>query len=963
MCACADYMTDFCNAGQKPLPVHLSLHSDQAGVVLYSHRRNSTPRASICHLPFQVETAAKFVLSFRFFDTVSDSFICFMYLELVSTTETTDLLCGKDYTGTKSMVKASSSLTLRWTVSAREVLRRLGGFEIIITGFQQPESSGCAKGMTRCSNDRCVWSGFKCDGKDNCGDFSDERLCSLRVPSSRAQGGDLFFEIMARPERALLPPLFSKYGSVLARLWEYCLLETLVLPLLKLSRRIVDAIKARFAGLRRRCDSCIAMAANDTVGMQDEANESEPAEDCTTPEHEATTSTDWTPHGLTPEPGESLQSEADFQEDAYGKTHCNKGSLKAVHESPQESLEAGRSRRPYRRTNTATNRRGASVKPAGKGIKPSEESGAQETPLTGPGRDAPRHVTRASDSTMSLYGPSETEDVGDLATRGDSKVIFDQLPRRIETSQPFRAVHGCKENVALPPAEVRQPFGTQKTGSVANRATQFVSRTRRRPSSFWTKSKEPKEPYSRVGDGVAPKPGYTAAKTLTLSDAETRMSKPVSSVRIFTATFCKSKLKPNKFTPRGSARAEKGSDLLPNVSSRGKEGRHQSSGNQCPPASTLLAEVTSSERNRRQPSTGAHLLESPLPKTNAGNSRRQWGNRTKNTRSRTTPRDLPKTCELTEAFDDGVAKEPNASFRNRKRWSSWMTKRRGRPQANGQQQESSSQVKLLMRDSLNIDAGTTSRTRLRQVTPDIETTDVTKPRQDQRRHKGQYRGFGTPAWRLRRCTVGMDDEVEHAAPAYYYVATEEDATTPRTDHQVPRDATSESGTMQHSGLALRKDQFSMDETALSPCPGKPLSSSAGEYVTLTPVMPTYPHHQQGHLHEQLAVAVHPHHQPAVAMFPTTGFFCGGPPETPLEMPDLPAVAAPSPDFSVNSDSEDSSSDKGGTTDPFAPECKIPLPVPYSAYDYWLEPTFIRRRNERERQRSAGQWEGHEYLPK
>ncbi|XP_077493093.1 achaete-scute homolog 3-like [Amblyomma americanum] len=153
----------------------------------------------------------------------------------------------------------------------------------------------------------------------------------------------------------------------------------------------------------------------------------------------------------------------------------------------------------------------------------------------------------------------------------------------------------------------------------------------------------------------------------------------------------------------------------------------------------------------------------------------------------------------------------------------------------------------------------------------------------------------------------------------------------------------------------------MDETALSPCPGKPLSSSVGEYVTLTPVMPTYPHHQQGHLHEQLAVAVHPHHQPAVAMFPTTGFFCGGPPETPLEMPDLPAVAAPSPDFSVNSDSEDSSSDKGGTTDPFAPECKIPLPVPYSAYDYWLEPTFIRRRNERERQRVRHVNDGFERL--
>ncbi|XP_049511365.1 uncharacterized protein LOC125939893 [Dermacentor silvarum] len=77
----AYYMNDYCNAGQKALPVHLQLHSDQAGVVLYSHRRNSTPRSSVCQLPFQVENAAKFTLSFRFFDTVSDSFICFMYLE------------------------------------------------------------------------------------------------------------------------------------------------------------------------------------------------------------------------------------------------------------------------------------------------------------------------------------------------------------------------------------------------------------------------------------------------------------------------------------------------------------------------------------------------------------------------------------------------------------------------------------------------------------------------------------------------------------------------------------------------------------------------------------------------------------------------------------------------------------------------------------------------------------------
>ncbi|XP_040355925.1 uncharacterized protein LOC121046140 [Ixodes scapularis] len=173
----AYYMNDFCSEGQKPLPVHLPLFSEQASVVLFSHRRNSTPKSGTCRLPFQVESAAKFTLSFRFFDTVSDSFICHMYLELISSSETTDLLCGKDYTGTKSMEKMSSTLTLKWTVSQRDVLKRLGGFEIVITGFEQPDSGGCGSGLSKCANNRCIWHGFKCDGKDNCGDFSDERLC------------------------------------------------------------------------------------------------------------------------------------------------------------------------------------------------------------------------------------------------------------------------------------------------------------------------------------------------------------------------------------------------------------------------------------------------------------------------------------------------------------------------------------------------------------------------------------------------------------------------------------------------------------------------------------------------------------------------------------------------------------------------------------------------------------------
>ncbi|XP_076335408.1 achaete-scute homolog 1-like isoform X1 [Tachypleus tridentatus] len=48
-------------------------------------------------------------------------------------------------------------------------------------------------------------------------------------------------------------------------------------------------------------------------------------------------------------------------------------------------------------------------------------------------------------------------------------------------------------------------------------------------------------------------------------------------------------------------------------------------------------------------------------------------------------------------------------------------------------------------------------------------------------------------------------------------------------------------------------------------------------------------------------------------------------------------------------------------DPFSPSCKIPLPSSYSAYDYWLEPSFIRRRNERERQRVRNVNDGFERL--
>ena len=59
-------------------------------------------------------------------------------------------------------------------------------------------------------------------------------------------------------------------------------------------------------------------------------------------------------------------------------------------------------------------------------------------------------------------------------------------------------------------------------------------------------------------------------------------------------------------------------------------------------------------------------------------------------------------------------------------------------------------------------------------------------------------------------------------------------------------------------------------------------------------------------------------------------------------------------------------DRENPNSPFSTHCQIPLPPPFGGYDYGFEPAFIRKRNERERERVRCVNEGYarlrEHLP-
>lgn len=154
---------------------YLSLRDQKASMAIQSHRDNVLPRSvSKCRILIQTESHARLTVAFVTLDTVEPPFVCYMYLKLFLT-DKPDLVCGKKASG-RSVSSATSSLSLEWVINNGG--EKPGRIHMVVTSYKDSDLSGnCESGMYACSNRHCVWSGFVCDGINNCGDGSDERLC------------------------------------------------------------------------------------------------------------------------------------------------------------------------------------------------------------------------------------------------------------------------------------------------------------------------------------------------------------------------------------------------------------------------------------------------------------------------------------------------------------------------------------------------------------------------------------------------------------------------------------------------------------------------------------------------------------------------------------------------------------------------------------------------------------------
>ncbi|XP_064488867.1 uncharacterized protein LOC135400853 [Ornithodoros turicata] len=172
------YLDEVCSAiGPSTRRSHyLGLSDEKASMTVYSHRNNTIPRTMRkCKLQVQTESHARLTITLERLDTLESPFVCYMYIKLHTTLEMPDVLCGRDVYG-RSIATSFSHLAIEWVINNGG--EKPGMIHMVITSFKDIDLSGkCEAKMYHCHNARCIWEGFVCDGTNNCGDGSDERLC------------------------------------------------------------------------------------------------------------------------------------------------------------------------------------------------------------------------------------------------------------------------------------------------------------------------------------------------------------------------------------------------------------------------------------------------------------------------------------------------------------------------------------------------------------------------------------------------------------------------------------------------------------------------------------------------------------------------------------------------------------------------------------------------------------------
>ncbi|KAK8775321.1 hypothetical protein V5799_031334 [Amblyomma americanum] len=496
--------------------------------------------------------------------------------------------------------------------------------------------------------------------------------------------------------RALLPAVFfQKCGTVLARLWESCAMETLLRLVWKLCWKISVVIKASIAFSRCQRDSCLAAAEMDA-----EVERSSPADNCMTTEDESTArSNDLGPRDMTLVPAAQQHSELAIWKNYYIKVRTTverEDRLGTVRESPEECLAVNEARNTRRH-------HFSSARPLGRGTDLPKESG--------------RPIKRVTTDT-SYVGPSEGGDVGDYATKRDCRKTPTELLRDKETLRPFQVVQGYKKRDTSLPPKVGKPSGPQvEAACVARKATSLESRTNRCPSSGPAKLKEPKASSRRRSRaGLKPRPVDGKVSVL---GAETQARRPVVAVKTPTSSPGTSK-RNTKLPRRSSRKGETKNDPLANTHSERKPGLRRSSEQQSRPGFTLA-------EKRQRSSRGECLLESPPPparSSRAGYSGRRASNRNKKAKTRSRPpyRNVQKSCEST---DDGSVNEP--STRSEKPLRQRHPKRRDRSQASGYHWVSRDTANLPSSNSRNVEAKTTRGTGSQRTAPGAKTTEANKP--------------------------------------------------------------------------------------------------------------------------------------------------------------------------------------------------------------------------------------------